>query len=124
MEYVTEFKRREISLWYEKDLQKAGQVEFHNMLRLLSVTPREQWTRPDYAPLSGGIGEIRFKAGDLQHRPLGFFIIEEMQFVLLVGATKKMKIYTPKDAIETAKARRQIVLANRNRMIEYDKYKL
>lgn len=131
MEYVRGSGRGEITEWV-KDLEDEPEAEFFDILRRLAVTPRDQWTRPEYSPLSEGISEIRFKGNKIQYRPLGFFIsadgqegskvIHIRQYVLLLGASKKMKVWTPKDAIDTAKRRKKDVLADRSRIRIYDQY--
>jgi hypothetical protein len=110
MEFQTLGGRGVIEKWALKEIEAGAEIEFHALLRALAVTPRDLWVRPDYAPFDPEIGEIRFFANKLQHRVFGFFLLEAKQYVMLVGATKKGKIYTPRDAEETARNRKQLVL--------------
>lgn len=119
MEFVTSGERGAITQWVNKDLEMEAEQEFHAILRFLEVTPRDQWDRPDYSPLDAELSEIRFKANNLQHRVFGFFLMEVNQYVMLIGAKKKGKIYNPKDAIKTAHKRRQQVLKDRSCIHEY-----
>jgi phage-related protein len=99
-----------------------ARAEFDDVLRYLSVTPRERWNRPEYSPLSDGISEIRFFADKIQYRPLGFFLMRANQYVLLIGASKKMQTYTPRDAKNTASRRMKEILEGRARIQIYDQY--
>jgi len=121
MEYISSGGRGVISEWY-KELSIEAQAEFDDTLRFLAATPRSQWQRPEYSPLSKGISEIRFKANNKQYRPLGFFIAEKQQYVLVIGATKKMNVYTPADAIKTAGKRMKEIHEGRSEIIIYDQY--
>lgn len=122
MEFATLGQRRVITQWVAKDLAMEAEIELHDTLRFLSVTPRQLWTRPEYSPFDAEISEIRFKANGLQHRVFGFFLSDEKQYVMLIGAQKKMKIYDPRDAIETARKRRKLVLTDRSCIHEYTDY--
>jgi phage-related protein len=122
MEYVTGGGRGVVTEWYHKELSKAAGAEFDDVLRYLAITPRDDWKRPEYAPLSGGISEVRFKADRKEFRPLGFFLLESRQYVLLIGASKKMKTYDPPDAKKTAARRMKEVVEGRARIRIYDQY--
>ena len=111
-----------ISDWYRKDIEPSAQEEFDRILPFLAVSPRELWVRPPYSPLTPEIGEIRFKANNLQHRVFGFFLEGTNQYVMLVGATKKGKQYTPDDALRNAPWYRTTVLANRRLIRKYDEH--
>lgn len=119
MEFRTSSGRGVISQWVAKEIEMAAEIEFHGILRNLQNSPRDLWVRPDYAPFDPEIGEIRFKANSLQHRVFGFFLVEAKQYVMLLGCTKKGRIYTPRDAEETARTRRRLVLADRSCIYEY-----
>lgn len=119
MEFMTPGGRGVITQWVAKEIEMEAENEFHAILRHLENTPRDLWVRPDYAPFDPEIGEIRFKANRVEHRVFGFFLLEARQYAMLVGAQKKGKIYTPRDAIETARKRRKIVLADRSCIHEY-----
>lgn len=119
MEFVTLGRRGVIANWVAKEIGQEAEIEFHGLLRHLEVAGRDLWVRPDYSPLDSEIGEIRFFANNLQHRVFGFFLIDASQYVMLVGAKKKMRVYDPREAIETARKRRKLVIADRSQIREY-----
>ncbi len=121
-EFQTLGGRGVISEWVES-LGVEGEEQFHGLLRNLAVSPRGLWTRPAYAPFGPGIGEIRFKADQKQHRVFGCFLFPFERYVLLVGATKKGRNYTPRDAIETAHKRYQLIQRDRSQTREYTDYR-
>lgn len=129
-EFQTLGGRGVIDKWAFKEIEMAAEIEFNALLRTLAVTPREQWVRPDYARFDPEIGEIRFFANSLQHRVFGFFLLEAKQYVMLVGATKKGRIYNPRDAEETARSRKKLiipahsVIPDRSQIREYTGHRL
>lgn len=120
MEFLTSSGRGVITEWYADDLTLEAQQEFDTILRFLAVTPRVLWTRPQYSPLTPEISEIRFRANNLQHRPLGFFRSEAKQYIMVVGATKKGRLYTPREALSTAIDRKNRILTRRSLIRTYD----
>ena len=124
MEFQTLGGRGVISQWVDKEIEFEAEIEFHATLRVLAVTPRDLWTRPDYAPFDPDIGEIRFFANQLQHRVFGFFLTDVSQYVMLIGATKKGRIYTPRDAVDTARKRRKLIIPDRSQIREYTGHQL
>ncbi|MFZ5453623.1 MAG: type II toxin-antitoxin system RelE/ParE family toxin [Thermodesulfobacteriota bacterium] len=48
------------------------------------------------------IYEIIITINNIQYRPLGCYGPEKNEFTLLVGASKKGRVWSPKDAISTA----------------------
>jgi hypothetical protein len=64
------------------------------------------------------IFELRVVFGGSQYRPLGCYGLGLRAFTLLVGAIEKGKI--PRPILETALARRETVLGDRNRSCEHD----
>jgi hypothetical protein len=118
-EFVTEGGRGVITEWYEK-LPVEVQREFEDRLRYLANVPRHLWALPFYRQLTAQIGEIRFKANRVQHRPLGFFGPKAWQFTLLFPAREKDRKFIPKDALTQAEERRKLVLLNGRRVQEYD----
>jgi len=123
VERTTPSGRGVISDWY-KDIEPDAQDDFDDILRGLAVTPRDLWVRPVYSPMTPEFGEIRFFAGSLQHRVFGFFLEGTNQYVMLIGATKKGKNYTPRDALTNAPRYKTTVLANRKLIRRYDKHLL
>ena len=108
--------------WVE-GLTSEAEDDFHGLLRNLAVTTRRLWVRPVYGVLGPDIGEIRFKANNLQHRVFGCFLVEAGQYALLVGATKKGRGYNPRDAIDTARRRRKLIENDRSQLREYTDHK-
>lgn len=123
MEFITLGGRGVLSQWVDKEIEMEAEIEFHATLTVLAVTPRDLWTRPEYAPFDPQISEIRFFANQLQHRVFGFFLTEVSQYVMLVGATKKGRIYNPREAIDTARKRRNLIIADRSQINEYTGHK-
>ncbi|HEX3184249.1 MAG TPA: hypothetical protein VHQ94_05615 [Pyrinomonadaceae bacterium] len=122
MERVTPSGRGVVSDWYEKDIEAEAQDEFDDILRNLAVTPRDLWVRPAYDTMTPEFGEIRFFANKLQHRVFGFFLRETSQYVMLVGATKKGKNYTPRDALTRVPWYKTTVLTDRKLIRPYAKH--
>lgn len=119
VEYLTSGSRGAISKWVQ-NIQVEAKDDFHDLLNHLEAAQRDLWIRPDYDTLTPpDVGEIRWKSGGKQHRVLGFFKVEEKQYVMLIGATHKGRIYTPADAIKTARERKQDVLNGWNKTQEY-----
>jgi hypothetical protein len=123
VEFVTLGGRGVITQWVDKDIEMEAEIEFHATLTALAVTPRDLWVRPDYSPFDSEIGEIRFFANKLQHRVFGFFLADVSKYVMLVGATKKGKIYNPREAVDTARKRRKLIIADRSQLHEYRGHK-
>lgn len=84
---------------------------FSVRLRYLAVTAKIDWNRPHAAKLVGweDIYEIRFKADNVQVRPLGFFGPANNEFTILVWAIEKGNVYKPHDCFKTAARRRKEV---------------
>jgi len=53
--------------------------------------------------------ELIFKINNIQYRPLGCYGPGKGEFTLLVGATKKGKIWVPTDAITTAEKMAKLI---------------
>lgn len=120
MEYKSFGGRGVITKWVNKKIETDAKDEFHDILNFLGNADRDLWTRPEYAPFDPEIGEIRWSNdGKLQHRVFGFFLLEEKQYVMLVGSTKKGKTYNPADAVQTARDRRKEVLKDKSLIMKY-----
>jgi len=118
MQYVNFGGKGVISKWVAKDIEVNASDDFHDLLNILAVVPRDLWVRPDYDTLTPpDIGEIRWKSGQLQHRVFGFF--KDEQYILLLGSTKKGTVYSPADAIATARQRKNDILNGWNQTIKY-----
>lgn len=123
MERATPSGRGVISDWY-KDIEPEAQDDFDDLLRNLAVTPRELWIRPVYDAMTPEFGEIRFFAAKVQHRVFGFFMENTNQYIMLVGATKKGKNYTPREALTRTPWYKTSVLADKRLIKPYDKHTL
>jgi len=100
-------------------LNVEAQERIRAMIRRLSVMKR--WEKPYFALLRGhrDIGEIRVKANNIQYRPLGCFGPGPHVFTLLVGARKKMNVWSPPSAIKTAEKRQKLIFEDGRYLGEY-----
>lgn len=105
--------------WYEKELSAEAQAEFDAILINHGVMSRRLWGMPEFKPLGDGLFEFRFKVGGRQYRPLGYDGPGQNQFTFLVGASKKMKLWTPVDAQATAKRRRKEIAEGVRKVARY-----
>jgi hypothetical protein len=95
-------------------------AEFLNVMTALRDQPRSEWTRPDYGVLRRdgiGLGEVRFRVRNVEHRPIGFFIGDRI-FVLVAFATERDGQFDPKNICKTAQNRKTEVLRNPRRSLE------
>jgi len=107
--------------WYDgesADVQAAFDVTLNNLAGI------QRWhDRTDFSMLGGkhaGLGEIRFKVANVQYRPVGFYGEQRRSFVLLVGASKKQRVYTPPNAFDLAVTRKRLLDQNIARIKERD----
>jgi len=120
MEYKSLSSRGVITKWVNKKIEVDAKDEFHDLINFLKNLERDLWTRPEYAPFSPEISELRWdNGGKLQHRVFGFFILEAQQYVMVIGATKKGKEYTPSEAVQTAINRKKEILKDKSLIKEY-----
>lgn len=100
-------------------LNADAQERIKAMIRRLSVT--KIWGRPFFDIIHGhkGIHEIRVKAKNIQYRPLDCFGPDPQTFTLLIGASKKERVWSPKNAIKTAGKRRKLIYNDRRYLGEY-----
>lgn len=84
---------------------------FLTRLRYLAETEKIDWHEPQAKKLKGveNVYEIRFKAGNIQYRPLGYFGPGKNDFTILVWAYKKQSVYTPAEAIGSAEKRGKLL---------------
>ena len=68
---------------------------------------RQIWTTPYSKKLGDGLVEIRIR-GEIQHRILGYFSPEK-GFTILLICTHKGRVYSPRDAIKTARKRMKLI---------------
>jgi hypothetical protein len=94
------------------DLDAAARAELDVILtEILGLKRAVDWGLPWYRPLGGGLGEIRFSAGGVEHRVFGSFSYG-MNFRMWIAATKARKkkgrqATDPPNAMETARRRRE-----------------
>ena len=103
--YVSPEGTDEIQSWYESQTKKV-QAKFLSRIRTLAQLPLNEWHETLYKTLHGdckGLGEIRFKADNIQQRPLGFRS-GETKFTILFCAIEKSSRFNPRNACETALA--------------------
>lgn len=62
----------------------------------------------------GNVYEIRITCNNIVYRPLGCFGPGKNQFTFIIGATKKGKVWVPKDAKTTAKNKCKIIQGKEN----------
>jgi len=88
------------------DLPEEAQAEFDVTLKALSIA--EDWRgMPEFKNLGRkGLCEIRFKCGNIQYRPVGFFGPGAKRFSIYAGCYKKGKVYNPPNAFELAMKRK------------------
>ena len=103
-----------IQSWYRAADEKV-KATFDSRVKFLAQRKPQDWGLPFFRRLHGdcsGLGEIRFKANKVQHRPIGFFSAEN-EFTILFFATEKGGKLVPKSACSTAQQRKQLISANR-----------
>ena len=90
---------------------------FLSRLRTLANLPFDDWHETYWKPLKGegsGLEELRFKANNVEQRPLGFRS-GDTEFTILFWATEKGGKFVPLSACTKALERKAEVLADRNR---------
>ncbi|MGB9429195.1 MAG: hypothetical protein WCC11_04865 [Gammaproteobacteria bacterium] len=94
--------------WCEK-LSEKGSARLAAILEHLEQS--KSWQKPEFKRLSGkaykDLGEIRFKADNVQHRIIGMNGPAEGTYTLLIGCTHKDNIYEPPNALVTAVQRKK-----------------
>jgi hypothetical protein len=96
----------------------AVQAAFDTVVLFLLQSSFEEWRRPEFATLKGKyakLGELRFDVRNVEYRPLGFFGPCRSEFTILIGATKKGRVYNPRSALDTALSRCKEVLIDPER---------
>ena len=101
------------------DQDVADEERIRARLDLMSIT--KKWSRPYFDILHGHnyIHEIIVRGKNKQYRPLGCFGPGPQVFTLLIGASKKGKVWTPPNAKQTAEKRRKLVFKERGYIGEY-----
>lgn len=97
-------------------------------LSYLSGQMPNKWVRHWVGTLSGGkksrktgcagLIELRFDVGNVEYRPIGYYS-GKMEFTILFFATERDGDFDPRNACETAKERKALIDANRERAREF-----
>lgn len=121
--FIKESGNNAINEWYDEQPPSA-KASIRGKLRHLQIT--EEWVKGvDYKKLKGTrepIIEILIfdKIGKIQYRLFGCFGPGRKNFTLLIGATHKNQVYSPKDCIKTAEKRYKFLLKNKENIDDYE----
>ena len=121
-EFQTVGGRGVITEWVE-DAGLEAEEEFHGVLRNLAVSPRGLWVRPVYDVFGPDFGEITIQGQKKEHRVFGCFLPALGRYAMLIGATKKGRNYTPRDAVNSARKRFKLIERDRSQLREYTDYR-
>jgi hypothetical protein len=122
--YVSSKGINEIRAWYDQQ-SKAVQGTFISRLRILGQCMPEEWRPKPFRWLRhecAGLGEIRFKAGNVQHRPLGFRSDRGQQcvFTFVFCAKEKGGRFVPPNACEIGLDNKAIIQGDARRSCVHD----
>ncbi|MFM0326066.1 hypothetical protein [Caballeronia glebae] len=125
-DYETSAGKREVRKHYERESEEV-QAAFDLHWEYLEVRDRSEWVRPNAHKLrpefKGGFRdffEFRFKADNVQQRPLGFFGPDNGVFTLLVFATEKGSKFVPQNAYGMCCDRRETLIEGGGRSVPWD----
>ena len=103
-------------------------IAFVTHLKFLSGQLPNRWVRPWVGKLAGGkrnrktgcagLIELRFDVGNVEYRPLGYFS-GKMEFTILFFAEERDGDFDPPNACQTAKERKALIDANKERAREF-----
>jgi hypothetical protein len=111
-----------VSRWYDSHFNdRLARAALDTRMIYLRQQRREGWTRPYYDLLRDGIGEVRFKAGRVHHRALGFFGPNRNEFTFCMFATKTNE-FDPRNAIKTAIGLKEMIEGNPARAIKLKRW--
>ena len=116
--YLSPAGNNKIADWYEglSVQQKSDTDEF-----LKNMRKTREWKPPEYRPRlrdGNGLGELRWRSENKQHRLIGFFMKGIWYAVL--GCTHKQQIYDPTDSLGTAKRRKKEIEQGEVQTVEYN----
>jgi hypothetical protein len=117
--YLSPAGNNKIKDWYD-DLQALEQAYFDEFLKVMR-RKRDWGSDPCYRPRlkgCGKLGELRWEVNRKQHRLLGFFA--DGVWYALVGCTHKQDIYSPANALDTAKKYMGQIQRREVSTVEYD----
>ena len=118
--YVSPTGRNEIRAWFDRQ-PKSVQAGFISKLKILRQLEPALWMPKPFRWLRhecSGLGEIRFEAGNVQHRPLGFRT--DLTFTIVFCAIEKGGKFEPGNACQIGLARKSEVLSNAQRSCPHD----
>lgn len=110
LEYVSEDGRNQFREWFDGCLKENERATLDATLDILKASA--DWLKPrrkTFEPLTKkqkGLHEIRFfpyESDFIKFRAVGIYRPNERQFILLGGCTKRLGLYSPRGAFETAK---------------------
>jgi hypothetical protein len=104
LDYVSDAGTNLIAEWY-CGISVESRAMFDDLLDAMSKT--STWRKPFFKTLGDGLGEIRWKCDNKQHRVIGCWWKNPNGYLLLIGCTHKQNIYDPPDAIKRADKRRR-----------------
>ncbi|MEP7245781.1 MAG: type II toxin-antitoxin system RelE/ParE family toxin [Gammaproteobacteria bacterium] len=108
--------------WYDShENHRLARAALDTRMTYLRQQNREGWTRPYYDLLKDGVGEVRFKAGRVHHRALGFFGPDRNEFTFCMFATKT-KHFDPRNAIELSVDVKEAIERNPSRAIKLKRW--
>ena len=107
--------RNKIADWYY-DLLPQERADADEFIKDMRKT--RDWKPPLYKPLGRGLGELRWSSNKKQHRLIGFFM--GYAWYAVMGCTHKQRIYSPQNALETAKTRKSEIERGEVETVEYD----
>jgi len=123
LDYVSSTGRNQIVEWYER-LSRQEQATFDQLIRNLARL--KQWEGREFKKLTGktnrkhrGLSELRFKAGNKQHRVIGYHGPAAGQYSLLIGCNHKGRIYDPPEALDSAARRRNEIQRGEAKSVEH-----
>lgn len=114
--YVAPDGTRDVKDSYDAGSKKL-RAKFLSRITTLAQLEFLEWGEPSFKTLHGdctGLGEIRFKADDVQQRPLGFRS-GPMEFTIVFWAIEKEDKFVPRNACRKALERKNEILADRKR---------
>jgi len=118
--YCSEAGNNLIERWYQ-DQNASVQADFD--VTLNNLAGMQDWRDThEFKMLKGkfsGLGEIRFKTGNVQYRPVGMFGPGEKTFTILVVSYKKGSVYHPPDAFDLALRNKSLIAQGRGRIVEH-----
>lgn len=90
-----------IKEWLKKHPQ--ARAKFRVRVKHMARFPRTEWTKKQFRHLQDGLYEIKWEAGNVPYRALGFD--SGGYFVMVLGCTHKQSVYDPSNCITTALTR-------------------